>query len=172
MNVASLSFTLDERDAVRFWVSRTAPWMCLVVDADGAYTEIRMDRQHARALCEQLPSALAGLDRWATENAARETAETAERQAVDLTARALTLAATADRAGAHDQATTLRAAAADTTAKATAVDALVRGFEDATAEADHAAEKLLFAMSETDAALRADHRPTDQATQPHSSHVG
>ncbi|OLF05317.1 hypothetical protein BLA60_36410 [Actinophytocola xinjiangensis] len=154
MNVASLSFTLDGQDAVRLWVSRTAPWMCLVVDADGAYTEIRMDREHARALCEQIPSALAGLDKWFVEDVRREDVEAAGRRAVDLTAQALDLAATAERVGAHEQASALRTAAAATAATVTAVDDVVRGFEDATAGADRASESLLFVMSEAGAALR------------------
>lgn len=126
-----------------------------------------MGHVHLETLRDQLPTVLAGLARWATEDAGCEKAETAEQQAVDTAARALNLAVTADKAGAHDLAASLRVAAAEATAKATAVDDHVRAFEDAAAEADHAVEKLIYAMSEAGAALR-QHRDDDR----HAEQVG
>ena len=154
MNVTSLGFTLSERDAVDVWVSRSAGWMCLVIETEGAYSEIRMDRVHVRALSDQLPKALADMDRWHAEDDACAKAETARRHAVDVAARALDLAAEADEAGVHDQATALREAAEETTTKAEAVDEQVRAFENATGEADYAVDKLLYAMSQAGTALR------------------
>ena len=164
MNVASLSFTLDERDAVSVWVSRSAGWACLVIDAPDTYSEIRMDREHVETLHDQLTSALAGMDQWDAEDIACEKAETAQREAVDVATRALELAVAADQAGAHEQAASLRGAAAEATAKATAVTTQVRAFQDATTEADHTTEKLLFAMSQAGAVLRT-HRDGDRPAE-------
>ncbi|MPZ83397.1 MAG: hypothetical protein GEV28_24590 [Actinophytocola sp.] len=169
MNTASLGVTLDERDAVRLWASRSAELVCLVIDAEGTNCEIRMVRVHVESLRDQLPSVLAGLDRWAAEDAGCGKAETAKQQAVDVAARALDLAVAAEKAGAYEVAASLRVAAAEATAKATAVDAHVRAFEGATAEADYAAEKLIYIMSETGAALTCGPEQPDAAAQPPKS---
>jgi hypothetical protein len=154
MNVASLGLTLTECDAVTMWANRSAELACLVIDTEGTYCEILMDRVHVEALRDQLPSTLAGLDTWAAEDAGCEKAGAAEQQAGAAAARALDLAAAADRAGSRDLAASLRVAAAEATAKATAVGAHVRAFADATAEADFAVEKLTYAMNKAGAALR------------------
>lgn len=109
---------------------------------------------------------LAGLDRWATDDASREKAETARQQVVDTAAQARALAVRADQADDYNLAASLRAAAAETTAKGTAVDASVRAFQSAAMAADHAAEMLEHAISEADAALRRRGRDDQAASAP------
>lgn len=154
MEVTSVSLKLDRRDSIRLWVSRSAERVFLVMDTEGSFCEFQIDRSHVEALRNELPSVLAGLDLRAIEDAECEKAEMAEQRAVDAATRALDLALTAEKAGAFDLAASLRAAAAESTAKATAVNAHVRAFEDATAAADYASEKLNYAVSQANAELR------------------
>ncbi|MPZ85236.1 MAG: hypothetical protein GEV28_34550 [Actinophytocola sp.] len=164
MSVGSLGMTLAEHDSVRLRASRSEELAWLVIEADETHCEIRMDRAHVEALRDHLPDVLAGLDRWSAEDAACEQAEVAGGRAVDAAAEALDMAARADAAGAHDVAAPLREAAAEMTAKADAVDAAVRAFGNAAADADYAAERLSYATREAERALcrwRDDDRPAE-----------
>jgi hypothetical protein len=159
MSVDSMGMTLGTHDSITFWASRSEEWACLVIKADGTYCEIRMDRVHVEALRDQLPDVLAGLDRWVAEQAGYEKAGAVGQQAAAAAARALDVAVAAETAGAGDVAACLREVA-------NAVDAAVRVFENATVEADHAAEKLICATAEAENALRrlrASERPADLA---------
>jgi hypothetical protein len=64
---------------------------------DGTYGEIVMARENVEALRDQLPKVLAGLDRWAAEEAACGHACRAEKRAV--------VAETTDKANAVDATT-------------------------------------------------------------------
>jgi hypothetical protein len=160
---------LDRNDRVRLWASRHKEWACLVIDgSDRAYYEIRMDRAHVEALRDYLPGVLAGLDRWAADDQACEHAEITGERTTDLAAQALDQAVAAEAAGAHGLATSLRAAVAEATERANAVDAAVRTFGDAAADADDAAEGLIYAMREAENALRRlrdDDRPAELVEQ-------
>jgi hypothetical protein len=154
MSVDSLGITVDRRDTITFWASRSEEWACLVIDAEGTHCEIKLDRVAVEALRDHLPTELPGLDRCAAEDAGCERAGIAGQRALDSTAQALELAAAADAAGAHDLAASLRAAASEATATANAADSTVRAFRSATAEADHAAEKLTYLIGNAGVALR------------------
>lgn len=154
MNVASVSISLDGTGSVKLWTKRCEESACLVVETSGTYCEIGMDRAHVEALRDQLPDALADLDRRVVEDKGCTQAAAAKQRAGQAAARALDLAAAAEKAGALDVARSLRAAASDARASATAADAAVRAFENAAAEADYATEKLNYATSEAEAALR------------------
>lgn len=146
MTMDSLGITLDTKDSISFWPRRADESSLLVIETSGAYCEIGLARVHVETLRSQLPNALAGMDRWAAEDDACTKAGATEKRAVDTAARALDLATITEAAGAHDLATSLRTAAAEASARAAAVDAAVRAFEEATREADFATEKLIFAM--------------------------
>lgn len=154
MSVDSVSISLDGNGSVRLWTRRCDESACLVIETSGTYCEIGMDRVHVEALRDQLPDALAGLDRWAAEDDACAKAGAAEQRAVHATVQALDLATAVEEAGAQDVATSLREAATEASARAEAANAAVRAFEDATAEADFATEKLNYATSEAEAVLR------------------
>jgi len=149
----SLGMSLDSRDSIRLWPSRSEDWACLVIEDGETYYEIRLARIHVEMLRDHLPGVLTGLDRWAAEDAACETAELAGQRATDLAAQALDLALAAEAAGAHDMAKSLRAAVAEATEKANAVDAAVQAFGHAAADADHASEGLVCATLEAEKAL-------------------
>lgn len=154
MRVDSVSISLDGQGSVRLWTRRSDESAFLVIETSGSYCEITMDRTHVEALRDQLPDALAGLDRWTAEDDGCAQAEAAEQRAVHTAARALDLASVVEGVGAHDGAASLRAAVVEASAKAAAADAAVRAFEDAAVEADYATEKLNYATSEAEAALR------------------
>lgn len=154
MSVDSVSISLDGNGSVRLWTRRGDESACLVVETSGTYCEIAMDRVHVEALRDQLPEALAGLDLWAVEEDGCAKAAVAERRAVQAAAPALDLAVAVDEAGVHDVATSLRAAATEASGRAEAADAAVRAFGNATVEADHATEKLNYAMSAAAEVLR------------------
>jgi hypothetical protein len=153
MSLDSLGMTLDYRDLLLLRASRSDEQAWLVIEAGDTQCEIWMGRVHVEALHKQLPDVLAGLDKWAVEDAGCEKADMARQQAADAAAQALDLALTAEQAGTHAVAGSPRTAAEEATTAATAVDALVRAYEDATAAADHATNKLLYAMSQAHAAL-------------------
>ncbi|MGQ0840235.1 hypothetical protein [Actinokineospora sp.] len=155
MSVDSLAMTLDRGDSVTMWVSRAEGWACLAIRADGMNCEIQMDGIHVRAMRDHLPDVLAGMDRWAAEDAACERAEIAGERAVDAVAKALGHAAAAEAAGAHSVAAALRAAAAAATAKANEVDATVRAFDHATADADSAVDRLIYLTCEAETVIAA-----------------
>ncbi|GAB3432014.1 hypothetical protein [Actinophytocola sediminis] len=154
MNADSVSITLDGYGSVRLWTRRSAESACLVIETSGTYCEIALDRTHVEALRDQLPDALAGLDRWTVEDDGCVRAGAAEQRAVRAAARALELAAAAEGAGAPEAATALHAAATEARVRADATDAAVRAFENATIEADCATEKLNCAISAAEAVLR------------------
>jgi hypothetical protein len=158
--------SLESRDTVRLWASRSEDWACLVIEDGETYCEIRLARVHVETLRDHLPGVLAGLDRWAAEDAACEKAEISGRRATDLAAQALDLAVAAEAAEAHELATSLRSAVAEATAKANAVDAAVQAFGHAAADADYASEVLIYATRETEQALgrlQDDDRPAEVA---------
>lgn len=154
MSVDSVSISLDGHGSVRLWTKRSDESAFLVIETSGTYCEIAMERTHLEALRDQLPDAMAGLDRWAAEDDGCAQAGAAEQRAVHAAARALDLAAVVEGAGAHEVASSLRAAVAEASSRAEATDAAVRAFENATVEADHATEKLNYATSEAEAVLR------------------
>ena len=153
MSMDSVGITLDSDDSISVWPRRADESALLVIETSGSYCEIGMARVHVEALRDRLPDALAGMDRWATEDDACTKANSMEKRAVDTAARALDLAAATEAAGAHELATSLRAAAAEASARAAAVDAAVRAFEEATRAADFATEKLTFVMGRARTAL-------------------
>src|SRR6266545_4485476 len=102
MSVDSLGMTVDRHDSITFWASRSDEWAYLVIDTEGTHCEIQLDRPHVEAMRDQLPTVLAGLDRWAAEDDGCATAGVAEKRAVDTAARALDLAVAAEGAGAHE----------------------------------------------------------------------
>jgi hypothetical protein len=164
MGVNSVGMTVGGCDEVTLWASRSEPWACLVIDTEGMRCEITMDRVVVESLRDQLPEVLAGLDRWAAEDAGCARAGAAEQRAVNAAAQALDLATAVEAAGGTGAAA-LREAAAEVTAKANVVDDAVAAFESATAEADHAAERLAYRTCEAAAALR--RLPgSDQPAQP------
>lgn len=167
MSVDSLGLTLGAGDPIRFWASRTDESACLVIKSDGTHCEIGMDREHVEALRDQLPEVLAGLDLWAAEQEACEWAGMVEQRAVDAAAQALDVAVAAE-----ELAASLREAAAEASARAEAVDSAVRAFEAATAEADHAACKLVHLAGEVSAELARVRARNDQPPQPVGSGVG
>jgi hypothetical protein len=166
MSVDSVGITLDGNGSISLWAKRSDESACLVIETTGTYCEIGMDRIHVEALRDQLPEALAVLDRWVAEDDGCAKAAAAEKRAVDAAARALDLAVGAEEAGAHDVAVSLRGAAVEASARAGAVDAAVRTFEDATTEADYATEKLICVVGEAESALRRLHdggQPAERA---------
>jgi hypothetical protein len=154
MNMDSVSLSLDRNGSITLWTRRCDESACLVVETSGTYCEIGMGRAHVEALRDQLPDALAGLERWAAEDDGCAKARAAEQRAVHAGTQALDLAVAVERAGAHEVGTALRAAVTEATVRAEAADAAVRAFEKATVEADDATEKLNYATSEADAVLR------------------
>lgn len=166
MSVDSLGVTLDRHDEIRLWASRSEEWACLAISGGGASCEIRMDRVHVEALRDQLPDALAGLDRTAADDVACERAEIAGERSVYAAAKALDQALLAEAAGAHVVAAELRKAAAKASATANAVDTAVRAFGNAATDADWAVDSLIYVTREADAALRRlrdDGRPAEPA---------
>jgi hypothetical protein len=153
MSVDCLGLTLEAGDPITFWASRTDESACLVIKSGGTHCEIGMHREQVAALRDQLPDVLAGLNRWAVEQQACEQAGITEQRAVDTAARALDMAHAAEQAGAHDLAASLRRAAAEASATASAVDETVRAFEAATNAADHAASKLVHLTNNVDTEL-------------------
>ncbi|MPZ85372.1 MAG: hypothetical protein GEV28_35290 [Actinophytocola sp.] len=149
-----MSISLDGNGSVRLWTRRCDESACLVIETSGTYCEIAMDRVHVEALRDQLPEVLAGLDLWAVEDDGCAKAAVAERRAVQAVARALDLAVAVEEVGVHDVSTSLRAAATEASGRAEAADAAVRAFGNATVEVDYATEKLNYAMSAAEAALR------------------
>src|SRR5882762_6559350 len=101
MSLNSLGMTMERRDSLSMWVSRSEGWACLVLHSGGAQCEIRMERTHVEALRDHLPDALAGMSRWVAEDGTCAEAEEAGARAVDAAAKALDLAAAADVAGAN-----------------------------------------------------------------------
>jgi hypothetical protein len=152
--VNTVSVSVGGCDSVGLWVSRAEPWACLVIHAGGGHCEVQLDRTHVEALRDQLPQVLAGLDQWVAEEARCATARTVQRRVGDTASRALDLAVTADAAAAHAEAESLRAAVGDATAKAKAVSAAVRAFEEAALDADEAAEQLVNLTGEIGIVLR------------------
>jgi hypothetical protein len=172
MGVDSLGLTLGEGDSITFWVSRSDESACLVIKSDGTHCEIGMGRENVEALRDQLPDVLAGLDRWAAEQQAWKKAGITEKRAVDAAAQALDVAVAAEQAGAHELAASLREAVAQASAKADAVDATVRAFEKATAEADHAASTLVYLTGQVDAELDRLRGGDDRPAKPVGSGAG
>ena len=173
MSVDSLGLTLGKGDSITFWVSRSDESACLVIKSDGTHCEIGMDRKNVEALRDQLPDVLAGLDRWAAEQQACEKAGIAEKRAVDAVAQALEIAVAAEQAGAHELAASLREAAAQASTKADAVDATVQAFENATADADHAASTLVYLTGQVDTELdRVRGGGDDQPAEPAGNDAG
>lgn len=166
LNAVNIGFSLDAFGSVKLWTRRSVQSVTLVLETRGAYCEIGLEQAHLEALREQLPDALAGLDRWAVEEQGCVKAADAEERAIGAAARAVNLAVEAEQAGARDTAASLREAAAEATARAEAANAAVRAFEDAAVEADYAAERLNYVSSEAEAALRGlrdDDRPAEHA---------
>lgn len=153
MSLDSLGMTMEGNDSVVLWASRSREWAFLVLRSGDTSCEIRMDRVHVEALRDHIPVVLAGLDRWAVQDAACAQAVVAGRRAADVAAQALDRAVAADTAGAPDVAASLRAAAADVTAKANAVDAAVEAFGLAAEDADSAADSVIFHLRQADTAL-------------------
>jgi hypothetical protein len=143
VSVISLGFSVDKTDSVHLAAGRGDGEAYLSIRTDGTDCEIRMDRAVVEGLRNQIPVALAGLDRYAVETEACVKANAAEKRAVDTAAQALDLAETAEQAGDHELAASLRSASATATEQASAVDAAVTAFEDAAVEAGHAADRLI-----------------------------
>lgn len=163
MSVDSVAITLNRKGSISLWARRGDESAFLVIETSGTYCEIGMDRVHVEALRDQLPDALAGLDRWVAEDDGCAKAAATEKRAVDAAARALGLAVAAEEAGAHDVAASLRGAAAEASTKAGTVDAAVRTFEDATLEADYATEKLICVVGEVERLLHNGGRSAERA---------
>jgi len=155
MSIGSLGITLKDRDTIEFHASRSEETAWLAIRIDDTQCEIRMERAHVAALRDQLPDVLKGLDRYTTENAACEQAENAAGRATDAATKALDRARAAEDAGDHEIAASLRAAAAEATQTAGAVDQAVRDFVEATLYADRAADRLVCSNWRAEGSLTA-----------------
>lgn len=153
MSISCLGITLEHRDSIEFRACRSEETAWIWLSVDGSQCEIRMERAHVEALRDQIPEVLTGLERVAAEDAACERAEIAGKRAQDAAGRALDMARMAEQAGACEVAASLRAAAEQATASANAVDAAVRAFVEATLDADHATDRLVYATRQADDAL-------------------
>ena len=166
MSIALVAISLEGEDTIDFQASRAEEVAWMVMRVDGAQCEIRMERTHVEALRDQLPRVLEGMKRAAGEEAACERAAVVGDRATDATVRALNKAREAEQAGAHDVATSLREAATATTETANAVGKALAAMDTATAEADLAADRLVYFMWQADDALtrpRDDDRPVATA---------
>jgi hypothetical protein len=153
MSVTSLGISMTRSDSMYLLASRDNEVAYLVIETEGTHCEIELERAFVEGLRDQLPATLAGLDRWAAETDACVKARKAGQRAVDATARALELAADAERAGDHELAASLRNAAATASGQAKAVDDAVIVFGDAAVEADHATDRLVDLLGKAEITL-------------------
>jgi hypothetical protein len=153
MSVTSLGISVTRSDSVYLLASRDNEVAYLVIETEDTHCEIQMERAFVEGLRDQLPATLAGLDLWAAETEACVQAREAGQRAVDATARALELAAGAERAGDHELAASLRKAAATASAQAKAVDDAVTVFGEAAVEADHATDRLIDLLGKAETAV-------------------
>ncbi|OLF05110.1 hypothetical protein BLA60_37665 [Actinophytocola xinjiangensis] len=145
MSIRSLGIEMEGQDTIEFHASRSEPTAWIVLDVDGSQCEIQLAQSHVETLRDQLPGVLADLARVGDEDDARQRADDAVLRATDAVTRALEKARLAENTGAHEVATSLRTAAAETTETADAVDRAVRTFVEATLSADRAADRLAHA---------------------------
>ncbi|GAA2690159.1 MULTISPECIES: hypothetical protein [Actinosynnema] len=149
MSGNSVSIDLGASGSVRLWARRNEEAACLVLEAGGTQCEVDLGRAQVEALRDQLPEALAGLDRWVAENDGCARGDDAGLRAARASERALELAAHAP----DEVAASLRAAVAEASAKAEAADAAVRAFESAALDVDEAVARLNQVLGEAEAAL-------------------
>lgn len=145
MSIRSLGIEMEGQDTIEFHASRSEPTAWIVLEVDGSQCEIQLAQVHVETLRDHLPGVLDGLARVGAEDESRQRAEDAASRATDAVTRALDRARLAEDAGAHEVATSLRIAAAETTETADAVNRAVRAFVEATLSADRASERLIHA---------------------------
>lgn len=159
MSISLMAMSLEGDDTIEFQACRSEETAWMLIRVDGAHCEIRMERAHVEILRDQLPTVLEGMRRAAAEDAACERAETAGRRVAATAVRALAKARKAEQAGAHDAAACLREAVTAATETANTVDRSLEAMDVATADADLAAERLVYFMWQADDALRGDGPP-------------